>query len=164
MKKVTVNFLLLALVYQGLTSCTPQRKIAGNYSYKTECLGMEGDGSLTLLAWGSGRWRLDAVEQAKKNAVRDVIFKGITEGKGQCENRPLVSEVNAEQKYEDYFVKFFVDKGPYLNFVSMKDERIDDKITRDRQGASKDVTNSVVVRVDRYLLKQKLIEDNIIKK
>jgi hypothetical protein len=45
----------------------------------------------------------------------------------------------------------------------MKDERIDDKITRDRQGASKDVTNSVVVMVNRYALKQKLMEDNILK-
>ena len=46
----------------------------------------------------------------------------------------------------------------------MKDERIDDKINRDRQGATKDVTNSAVVRVNRYTLKQKLIEDNILKK
>lgn len=145
-------------------SCTPQRKIAGNYNtYKTECLGVEGDGTQTLLTWGQGRNRLDAVEQAKKNAVKDVIFKGINYGKGSCETRPIVSEVNAEQKYEDYFVKFFADKGPYLSFVSMKDERIDDKITRDRQGASKDVTNSVVVMVNRYALKQKLIEDNILK-
>lgn len=45
----------------------------------------------------------------------------------------------------------------------MKDERIDDKITRDRQGASKDVTNSVVVIVNRYALKKYLTEQGIIK-
>lgn len=162
MKNIVLRLSALLLLI-SFVACTPQRKIAGNYAYKTECLGMEGDGSMTLLSWGSGRNRLDAVEQAKKNAVRDVIFKGIIEGKGQCENRPLVPEVNADQKYEEYFVKFFADKGPYLSFVSMKDERIDDKITRDRQGASKDVTNSVVVRVKRYDLKQKLINDGILK-
>jgi hypothetical protein len=146
-----------------IASCTPQKKIAGNYySYKTECLGVEGNGTQTLLAWGSGRNRFDAVEQAKKNAVMDVIFKGIADGKGECEKRPLILEVNATEKYEDYFVKFFADKGPYLNFVSLKDERLerlDDKILRDRQGAIKDVTNSVVVRVNRYELKQLLYNE-----
>ncbi len=146
-----------------LFACTPQRKIAGNYQYKTECLGLEGDGSQTLLAWGSGRNRLDAVEQAKKNAVKDVMLKGIMDGKGACDKRPLIGEVNAEEKYEDFLFTFFQDKGPYLTFVSMKDERIDDKITRDRQGASKDVTNSVVVIVNRYALKKYLTEQGIIK-
>jgi hypothetical protein len=167
MKPIFFKFKTLTYIASFLFvtfACTPQRKIAGNYNtYKTECLGVEGDGTQTLLTWGQGRNRFDAVEQAKKNAVRDVIFKGINYGKGACEVRPIVSEVNAEQKYEDYFVKFFADKGPYLSFVSMKDERIDDKITRDRQGASKDVTNSVVVMVNRYALKQRLTENNILK-
>jgi hypothetical protein len=166
MKAISIisRIFFFVLIIVSMYACTPQRMAAGNYNtYKTECLGVEGDGTQTLLSWGQGRNRFDAVEQAKKNAVKDVIFKGINYGKGSCETRAIVNEVNAEQKYEDYFVKFFADKGPYLNFVSMKDERIDDKITRDRQGASKDVTNSVVVMVNRYALKQKLMEDNILK-
>ena len=39
---------------------------------------------------GNGRNRFDAIEQAKKNAVRDVIFKGITDGKNECNNRPVL--------------------------------------------------------------------------
>ena len=31
----------------------------------------------TLRAWGRGKNRTDAIEQAKKNAVRDVLFKGV---------------------------------------------------------------------------------------
>ena len=93
------NYRLKAFIYLGsfflvLYACTPQRKIAGNYNtYKTECLGVEGDGTQTLLTWGQGRNRFDAVEQAKKNAVKDVIFKGINYGKGSCETRPIISEV-----------------------------------------------------------------------
>lgn len=96
--------------------------------------------------------------------MREVLFKGIIDGKGDCDKRPLITEVNAEEKYEDYFVKFFADKGPYTKYVVMKDERIEDKILRDRQASSKDITNSAVVRVLRFDLKQKLIEDNIITK
>jgi hypothetical protein len=158
MKRILVFCSFLTLV-----ACSPQRQIAGNYTHNCECISTEGDGSFTILAWGEGRNRSDAVEQAKKNAVRDVLFKGIIDGKGGCDKRPLISEVNAEEKYEDYFVKFFADNGPYTKYVVLKDERIDDKITRDRQASSKDITNSVVVRVLRYELKQQLIEDKIIK-
>lgn len=153
-------FLFVILV---LFSCSPQKKIAGNYSYKTECLGVEMDGSQTVKVWGNGRNRWDAIEQAKKNAVKDVLFNGIYEGKQDCEKRPVVAEVNAQQKYETYFNKFFADDGEYKNFVSLKDERIGQKISRDRKGSRQSVTHGVVVRVLRAELKQKMIEDGILK-
>jgi hypothetical protein len=140
-----------------------QKSTAGNYTYKTECLGVEMDGSQTLKAWGNGRNRLDAVAQAKKNAVRDVIFNGINEGRQDCERRPLVPEVNAQRKYEDYFNKFFADGGEFKDFISLKDEKILDKISRDKQKARESVTHGLVVRVLRAELKQKLIADGIIK-
>ncbi len=156
--KLTVIICLLAL-----TSINAQKKIAGNYIYKTECMGIELDGSVTLKAWGNGRNRADAVEQAKKNAVRDVIFTSILEGKQDCAKKPLITEVNAEEKYEDYFNKFFADGGEFKNFITLKDERIGEKISRDRTKARESVTNGLVVRVLRAELKSKLIADGIIK-
>ena len=89
-------------------SCSSKKSIAANYSNPTECLGVELDGSQTLKAWGNGRNRQDAVDQAKKNAIRDVIFKGIRDGKSECNTKPLVFEVNAQDKYEDYFNVFLL--------------------------------------------------------
>ena len=43
-------------------------------SEQTECISVEQDGSQTLRVWGKGRNRVDAVEQAKKNAVYEVLF------------------------------------------------------------------------------------------
>jgi len=146
-----------------LLSCNNQKKVAGNYDYKTECLGIEMDGSQTLKAWGNGRNRWDAIEQAKKMAVNDVLFSGIIGGRHNCENRPVVSEVNARQKYEQYFNKFFADDGEYKKYVSLKDERIGQKLSRDRKGARQSVTHGVVVRVLRAELQQKMIEDGILK-
>lgn len=140
-----------------------QKSTAGNYSYKTECMGVELDGSQTLKAWGNGRNRSDAVEQAKKNAVRDVLFKGITEGKQVCEMRPLVPEVNAEAKHRAYFNVFFADGGEFKNYISLKDEKVLDKISRDKQKARQSVTHGLVVRVLREELRQKLIADGILK-
>ena len=159
MKKMVFTCLLLMLA----SILFSQKKTAGYYTYKTECLGVELDGSQTLKAWGNGRNRADAVEQAKKNAVRDVIFKGILEGKQDCNQKPIVFEINAQEKYEDYFNPFFSDGGEYKNFISLKDERIFDKISRDRKKTTESVTNGVVVRVLRAELKKKLITDSIIK-
>lgn len=155
-KKLTLFLFLIASITFG------QKKIAGNYQYKTECMGVELDGSVTLKAWGNGRNRADAVEQAKKNAVRDIIFTSVLEGKQECPRKPLILEVNAEEKYEKYFNAFFVDGGEYKNFISLKDERIGEKISRDRKKARESVTNGLIVRVLRSELKSKLIADGII--
>lgn len=159
MKKVLA--ILIATV--GICTAQAQKSTAGNYRYKTECMGVELDGSATLKAWGNGRNRADAVEQAKKNAVRDVIFHGISEGKSECNSKPLIFEVNAEEKYEDYFNKFFADNGEFRNYISLRDERIFDKISRDKKGARESVTHGLILRVLRAELKAKLIADGIIK-
>ena len=157
------NILVTLFVFALTLSAAAQKKTAGYYNYKTECMGVELDGSQTLKAWGNGRNRADAVEQAKKNAMRDVIFNGIREGKQECNQKPLIFEVNAQEKYEDYFNAFFADGGEYKNFVSLRDERIGNKLSRDRKKTSESVTNGLVVRILRAELKAKLIADNIIK-
>jgi hypothetical protein len=159
--KIKLTLIVFFLAFAS--SLNAQKKIAGNYIYKTECMGIELDGSVTLKAWGNGRNRADAVEQAKKNAVRDVIFTNILEGKQDCAKKALLLEVNAEEKYEDYFNKFFADGGEFKNFITLKDERIGEKISRDRKKARESVTNGLVVRVLRSELKSKLIADGIIK-
>jgi len=159
MKNILVTLFVFALTF----SAAAQKKTAGFYSYKTECMGVELDGSQTLKAWGNGRNRADAVEQAKKNAMRDVIFNGIREGKQECNQKPLIFEVNAQEKYEDYFNAFFADGGEYKNYVSLRDERIGNKLSRDRKKTSESVTNGLIVRILRAELKAKLIADNIIK-
>ena len=151
---------LLCTIYLLISGCSPQKKTAGNYTYKTECLGIEMDGSQTVKTWGNGKNRFDAIEQAKKNAVRDVLFNGILEGKSDCEKRPVVSEVNAQVKYETYFNKFFTDKGEYKDYISMKDTQLG---VKEIKGARESVTIGVVVRVLRPELKQKMIADGILK-
>lgn len=126
-----------------------------------KCLGVELDGSQTLRVQGYGRNRADAKEQAKKNAVKAVIFEGIRDGVEGCNMRPLVMEVNAQERYEDYFNLFFADDGPYLEYVSMKDTKYGsgDRV-KDKVGYSYNLT----VRVLRTQLKARLKADNVIDK
>ena len=158
MKKSVLILTVILTAGFWMTDVTAQRNSnIGYYTIEPECLGTELDGSVTLRAWGTGRNRFDAVDQAKKNAVRDVIFKGIRKGSSECNPRPLLPEVNAEMKYEDFFNRFFSDKGgDYKKFCSGKDERLDNKIFRRGMGDSKMVTYSVIVRVLRAELKDYL--------
>ncbi|MBQ3657977.1 MAG: hypothetical protein II956_14245 [Bacteroidales bacterium] len=128
--------------------------------YETECLGVEGDGSQTLRAWGTGRNRSDAVEQAKKNAVYDVLFKGIRAGSSECNQKPLIPEVNARERYEDYFDLFFADGGEYTKFVSVADEKL---FSKDKSKNKNGAQFGVTVRVLRAELKAQLKSDGLIK-
>ena len=161
MKRYLVLILAIALLTVG---CKTKSKIGASYQYKTECIGVELDGSETLRSWGQGRNRLDAIEQAKKNAVRDVLFKGIMDGSKDCNMRPLVPEVNAQEKYETYFNSFFADQGTYKNFVSAKDgSDLHPEVLKNRQKLGSQEEYRIIVRVLRSDLKQKLIQDGILK-
>lgn len=137
----------------------------GKYEIETECLGIEMDGSVTLKSWGTGQTKKAALENALKNAVSDVLFKGINKGNPDCYTDPLITEVNAGIKYEDYFNRFFSERTKdYRHYVSGKDERIANKLFRKGTGDSRSLTYSMVVRVLRSKLKEQLIEDGILKK
>ena len=163
MKKTLIIVALVFSIGASAQVSRAQKVNSGNYTFKTECMGIELDGSQTLKAWGNGRNRADAVEQAKKNAISEVIFNGISEGRQECEKRPILFEVNAQEKYEEYFNVFFADGGEYKNYISLRDERIGQKINRDRKKARESVTNGMIVRVLRAELKKKLIADGILK-
>lgn len=146
-----------------LPACKTTTDVASEYAFatfETECLGVELDGSQTVRAWGKGKNKADAIEQARKNAVRDVLFKGITSGSGECNKRPMITEVNAQEKYEYYFNAFFKDGGAYKNYVSSEDEK---RTSRIKAKHSTQENYGVVVRVKRAELRERLIEDNILK-
>lgn len=148
------------LMLLALPSCTTsQSTVAAYQGTQIECMGVEHDGSQTLRVTASGRNKADAVEQAKKNAVREVIFYGIRHGQKGCNMRPIVTEVNAEEKYEKYFNIFFADGGEYLKYVSMADER---NHSRTKAQAKAFVSYTITVRVLRAELKDRLKADHVI--
>ena len=124
-----------------------------------KCMGTELDGSQTLRVLGYGRNKNDAKEQAMKNAVYAVVFTVIHEGVAGCNLRPLVTEVNARERYEEYFNIFFTDHGEYNKYVTLQDtkRRSADK-SKDKLGYLYEMT----VRVLRSELKARFKQDNVI--
>ena len=126
-----------------------------------KCIGVELDGSQTLRVLGYGRNRADAKEQAMKKAVWAVIFDGIRDGVQGCNMRPLVTEVNAKERYEDYFNIFFADGGEYSKYVSLRDTK---KRSADRKKDKVGYSYELTIRVLRSELKARLKADNVIGK
>ena len=163
MKKIQLKSIGIALAVLSIVACNPQKRVAGYYNYETECLGVEMDGSQTVKGWGKGADKTDAIEQAKKNAVRDVLFKGVRNGKSECNQRPVVGAVNSQQNNEDYFNKFFADGGEYSKYVNYKDQSTNQPtISRNRKGAGEEVMYGIILRVLRADLKTKMTTDKII--
>ena len=158
MKKILILITTACLIV-GCGSKQPPR-LATYQKQEIECLGVEGDGSQTIRVTGTGRSRGDAIEQAMKDAVNAVIFKGIRGGMQGCDARPLVNELNARDKYADYFDPFFMDRGTYRDYVSMMDRKPG---SNDIQSNRSFMNVRITVRVYRSELRARLREDGIIK-
>lgn len=155
--KTRIFAVLLALL--TLVSCG-KRQVSSYYDAGTTFLNTESDGSITVRASGQGRNAQDAIEQAWKNAVKDVMLKGVQVPGNTFLSKPLITEVNAEEKYASFIYSFLADQGEYLNFISTEDKKVGstDKARNDVQ-----VRRVVTVRVLRQDLKNYLIQQNIIK-
>src|SRR5574344_1373569 len=155
MKKV---ILCMLMVFTSSVTIMAQKQAIYDRS-SIKCMGVELDGSQTLRVQGYGRNRSDAKEQAMKNAVWAVIFDGIRDGAEGCNMRPLVTEVNAKERYEDYFNLFFADNGEYKKYVSLRDtKKRSGGRSKDKLGYAYDLT----IRVLRAELKARLKADNLI--
>jgi len=153
MKTIT-SLIIIFLIF----SCGSQKsENLDYYSFETECLGVELDGSQTLKAWGRGKNKKDAIEQAEKNALNDVLFKGIRKGKPDCSMIPLVVDPNALEDHEKYFNKFFFKNRIYSKYISYKDGSFKEKHSSDTE-----MVYGITVRVLRSKLKKQLIKDDII--
>lgn len=154
---------LTALAALLVAGCKAPNVVDSSYAYndfRTVCLSTDLDGSYTVRAWGKGKNRVQAIEQARKNAARDIIFKGITTGNPEFHKRPIVTEVNANEKYERYFNTFFADNGPYKQYTSLGDEK---QFSRQKSSNNTIENWGIVVRVNYDGLRQQLTDDGILK-
>ncbi len=150
----------ILLIAMTLAGCGV-RSLQAFYNYESKIISTELDGSYNIRAFGRARNAVTAYDEARKQAVYDMLFNGIQSGNSRVSDlRPLMLEVNAKEKYEDYFNVFFSDGGAYRDFTSLHDTRI---ITERWHNNRLQVVVQVSITVDRKALKQKLINDNILK-
>lgn len=162
-KTIILSIVVLATVFTlSFNSCRRDTVLPNNFAYtsfQTQALGSNLDGTMRVRAYGTGATTTLAIENAKRNAVSDIIFKGITSGTPQYTTKPLIYEVNARERYDYYFSTFFADNGPYTEYCSLADETLTSRV----KAKNKTQTNyGVVVTINRNAIKQRLIDDGII--
>ena len=154
-------FILASAVVALLFAACGAHRSQAYYDYESKVIQAHGDGSYVIRAWGRGRNAAHSYEVAQKQALQDIIFKGVQAQSSNIENlKPLCYDMNAREKYEDYFNAFFAEKGPWKQFIAMKDRRT---FTTNRSRTDAQTLGQVTVTVYRADLKRKLQEDGIIK-
>ena len=114
--KWTYSILFIFSLLLGV-GCNPQQRISGYYPFESECLRKGLDGSLVLRSYGRGTNKKEAINQAKKQAINDVLFEGIYKGREECHCHPIWRDLGLYEPNKQAFMKFFEDKGPYSKFV-----------------------------------------------
>ncbi len=155
MKKFSICLIVVLL---SVSSVKAQSDPA-NYNYEVQFLRTGLEGTELFKVYAYCKKERDCFEYAKMDAVKAIVFKGIP---GSGMQRPMVTEVGAEDKYRDFFKEFFKEGGKYLNYVAISN---DGSIAEDdRLKVGKKLKIGVIVSVQKANLRKELEAAGIVKK
>ena len=167
MKKVIkTGSLILALVLGLVTVASAQarskaEKATREWRYEVEAAGVGTQGTYLIKVWSYSKNPKVAIEQAKKNAVHGVIFKGFGGKPGVPGQKALASSPSIEQDKKEFFDDFFADGGKYMKYVA---ESSDGSIAaEDRLKAGKEYKIGIVVSVMVDALRKDLEAAGVVK-
>jgi len=164
--RITISFILLLFVNVSLNAQTKKEskradKNTYEWKYEIQCMGVGAQGTYLLKVWTYAKKVDMAIEQAKKNAVHGIIFKGFSGSGAGCTQRPLTSNPNLEQEKAIFFKDFFANGGKYLKFTNLT---ADGSVAAgDRKKVGNQYKVGVVVSVSKDLLRKDLEDAGILK-
>ena len=166
MKKLNIVIVSIISVL-AMYSCGSAQKTADKdtkaWNYEIECEGTGVQGSYIVKVWSYSEEPEVAIEQAKKNAVHGIIFKGYTSVNSGCTSqKPLASNLSIEDNNKDFFKSFFADGGMYMKFISLSTDGNVDSGDVLKMGKKK-YKIGVVVSVQKDELRKYLESKGIIK-
>lgn len=161
---IQIQSLVLAFVIGITMSISGQNKKADkdtkNWIYEIEPVGVGTQGTYLIKVWSYSKKPLVALEQAKKNAVHGIIFKGFLGVNGVPGQRPLTNNPNLEIEQSEFFKNFF-DGGKYMKFVNVSNDGA--VAAEDRLKVGKEYKIGVVVSVNVAGLRKDLEDGGILK-
>ena len=175
MKKITmllVAFMFLIWNSNAQKNQLQQDAATSQWKYDLECYGGTArNGYKMVKVWSYSIKTSLATDQAKKNAVHGIIFKGFAGQQKTCKGaRPLMNRDMTDKEYKEFFRTFFQDGGEFNRFVTNAADYNGiaevQKISSKKKGRRKDKFHKykigVVVTVStkelrKYLEKKKII-------
>lgn len=132
------------------------------WRYEVECVGVGQQGTSLVKIWSYSKKPKVALEQAKKNAVHAITFKGLAAGSNGCmSQRALVRDPGVEDQKEQFFDEFFSDGGKFEKFVTISGDGA--VAAGDRIKVGKEYKVGVIVVVNHAALRKDLEAAGVIK-
>lgn len=129
------------------------------WRYELEGVKQGVQGTYLVKVWSYSKKPEVAIEQAKKNAVHGVIFRGFA---GTAKQKPLANSPTLEQEHDEFFADFFKKGGNYMKYVSVSGDGTvssGDKL----KVSKKEWKIGVAVSVNQALLRKDLEAAGILK-
>lgn len=114
MKKYLI-LLLLPLLFYSCGTASKSNRAGQPWSYEVENMGVGTEGTYTIRIWSYWRNADMPVENAKKNAVHAVLFKGIPAGNG-ASSQPAIKAGETSPSESAFFDNFFISE--YQRYIS----------------------------------------------
>lgn len=120
--------LLLCAALLGGTVCAQSKKKQDKetmeWRYEIEpAVGQGSQGTYLVKVWSYAKKQEKAIEQAPKNAVHAIMFKGYADynaGKTRIAGqKPLITDPSVESQHKDFIDNFFADGGEYSKYVTL---------------------------------------------
>ena len=158
MRRKLLYFVLCTLVL-SLASCGAKRSQAF-YDQPSRVLSADYNGTYVVRTQVRSKDAVTAFYDAQRKVVKEIIFDGIqAANNGVSDLKPLCLDMNAQEKYEDYWNAFFSDGGPWKQFTNYSKRRV---VTTRYERDGRQMVETGTVTVDRAGIKKKLQEDGII--
>ena len=160
-----VIILLAILIFKSNVYAQARDKADINttqWRYEIECMGVGSEGTYLIKVYSYSKRPEVALEQAKKNAIHGVVFKGFSVGAQGCPaQKPLARNPNAESEHAEFFKSFFADGGKYMKFVGLtSDGNVD---ASDITKSGKEYKVGIIISVQKDLLRKDLEAAGVIR-
>ena len=163
LKKMSLLFMLIigCILVANAQAKKKADKDTEAWRYEIEVVQTGTQGTYLIKVWSYSKKPDVAIDQAKKNAVHGIIFKGFTGTSYVPGQKALTSNVNLEQEKADFFAPFFAEEGKYMKFVSTSNDGA--VAAEDRMKIGKEYKVGVILSVNVSALRKDLEAAGIIK-
>lgn len=131
------------------------------WRYEIEAVSTGTEGSYLIKVWSYSKKPVLAIEQAKKNAVHGIVFKGFASKQRVSGQKALANDPNIEVEQQEFFKSFFADGGNYMRFVQLTNDG--SIAAEDRLKVGKEYKIGVIVSVNVSSLRKNLEDAGVIR-
>ncbi len=86
-------------------------------NYQIECVSTEIDGYITIKIWNTQKGSAYKPEQAQKDAIKSILFSGISGNNGCTTQPPLLNKTEDQLEFKKIEKTFFSKNGKWIVFI-----------------------------------------------